>query len=97
MVGQALGRPQEAILCYQRSIRLRPDYAIAYGNLASLYYEQGLLDHAIVHYKQALLLDSNFLEAYNNLGNALKDAGQVEEAISCYQVQSVGIILVVCQ
>jgi protein O-GlcNAc transferase len=37
------------------------------GNLASLYYEQGLLDHAIVHYKQALLLDSNFLEAYNNL------------------------------
>jgi hypothetical protein len=30
-------------------------------------------------------------------GNALKDAGQVEEAISCYQVQSVGIILVVCQ
>jgi protein O-GlcNAc transferase len=67
------------------------------GNLASLYYEQGLLDHAIAHYKQALLLDSNFLEAYNNLGNALKDAGQVEEAISCYQVQSVGIILVVCQ
>jgi protein O-GlcNAc transferase len=55
------------------------------GNLASLYYEQGLLDHAIAHYKQALLLDSNFLEAYNNLGNALKDAGQVEEAISCYQ------------
>jgi protein O-GlcNAc transferase len=70
---------------------------LSFGNLASLYYEQGLLDHAIVHYKQALLLDSNFLEAYNNLGNALKDAGQVEEAISCYQVQSVGIILVVCQ
>jgi tetratricopeptide (TPR) repeat protein len=37
------------------------------GNLASVYYEQGLLDYAIVHYKQALLLDSNFLEAYNNL------------------------------
>jgi hypothetical protein len=30
-------------------------------------------------------------------GNAHKDASQVEEAISCYQVQSVGIILVVCQ
>jgi hypothetical protein len=28
---QALGRPQEAILCYQRSIQLRPDFAIAYG------------------------------------------------------------------
>jgi hypothetical protein len=31
MVGQTLGRPQEAIVCYQRSIQLRPDYAIAYG------------------------------------------------------------------
>lgn len=37
------------------------------GNLASVYYEQGLLDLAIVHYKQALLLDTSFLEAYNNL------------------------------
>lgn len=37
------------------------------GNLASVYYEQGLLDLAIVHYKQALVLDTSFLEAYNNL------------------------------
>lgn len=37
------------------------------GNLASVYYDQGLLDYAILHYKQALLLDSSFIEAYNNL------------------------------
>jgi hypothetical protein len=28
---QAIGRPQEAILCYQKAIQIRPDYAIAYG------------------------------------------------------------------
>lgn len=37
------------------------------GNLASVYYDQGLLDSAILYYKQALLLDSSFIEAYNNL------------------------------
>ena len=70
-----MGRPQEAIMCYQRAIQLRPDYAIAYGNLPSVYYEQGQMDLAIMHYKQAIILDSTFVEAYNNLGNALKDSG----------------------
>ena len=28
---QAIGRPEEAILCYQKAIQIRPDYAIAYG------------------------------------------------------------------
>jgi hypothetical protein len=28
---QAMGRHQESIACYNRSIQLRPDYAIAYG------------------------------------------------------------------
>ncbi|KAI3683413.1 hypothetical protein L1987_83916 [Smallanthus sonchifolius] len=61
------------------------DYAMAFGNLASIYYEQGNLEIAINHYKQAIALDTGFLEAYNNLGNALKDAGKVEEAIRCYR------------
>jgi len=61
-------------MCYQRAIQLMPDYAIAYGNLASVYYEQGQMDLAIMHYKQAIMLDSSFVEAYNNLGSALKSA-----------------------
>lgn len=28
---QAMGMPQEAILCYQRALHARPDYSIAYG------------------------------------------------------------------
>lgn len=28
---QALGMPQEAILCYQRALQSRPDYAMAFG------------------------------------------------------------------
>ncbi|KAK0599547.1 hypothetical protein LWI29_006221 [Acer saccharum] len=82
-VYKALGMPQEAILCYQRAVQTRPT-AIAFGNLASTYYERGQSDMAILYYKQAISCDSRFLEAYNNLGNALKDVGRVEEAIQCY-------------
>ncbi|EOY05087.1 Tetratricopeptide repeat (TPR)-like superfamily protein isoform 2 [Theobroma cacao] len=77
--------PQEAIVCYQRALQVRPDYAMAYGNLASIYYEQRNLDMAILNYRRAIALDSGFLEAYNNLGNALKDAGRVDEATQCYR------------
>lgn len=28
---QVLGRPQDAIMSYQKAIQIRPDYAIAYG------------------------------------------------------------------
>ncbi|KAL5837621.1 hypothetical protein ACOSQ3_014790 [Xanthoceras sorbifolium] len=82
-VYKALGMPQEAILCYQRAVQTRPT-AIAFGNLASTYYERGQSDMAILYYKQAIACDPRFLEAYNNLGNALKDVGRVDEAIQCY-------------
>lgn len=82
-VYKALGMPQEAIVCYQRAVQTRPN-AIAFGNLASTYYERGQADMAILYYKQAIGCDPRFLEAYNNLGNALKDVGRVDEAIQCY-------------
>lgn len=28
---QALGMPQEAIVCYQRALQTRPNYAMAFG------------------------------------------------------------------
>lgn len=30
---QALGMPKEAIVCYERALQVRPDYAMAYGEL----------------------------------------------------------------
>jgi len=53
-------------MCYQRALQARPDYAMAYGNLATIYYEQGQLDMAIRCYNQAIVCDPQFVEAYNN-------------------------------
>ena len=34
---QALGMPQEAIVCYQHALQARPDYAMAFGELCYQY------------------------------------------------------------
>lgn len=55
-----------------------------HGNLACVYYEQGLIDLAIDTYRHAIELQPNFPDAYCNLANALKEKGQVQEAEDCY-------------
>ncbi|KAJ0428902.1 putative tetratricopeptide-like helical domain superfamily [Helianthus annuus] len=47
---KAFGMAAEAIVCYQRTLQSKPDYAMAYGNLASVYDEQGNLDIATVNF-----------------------------------------------
>ena len=36
------GQPHEALKCYQRALRIRPDYADAYYGLVLAYGKQGL-------------------------------------------------------
>ena len=57
-----------------------------HGNLACVYYEQGLVDLAVDTYKRAIELQPNFPDAYCNLANALKEKGKVSPVkvfISC--------------
>ena len=58
----------EAKRAYKRATALRPDFAIAHGNLASCLYDEGDLKAAIRQYKHALQLEQDFPDAHNNLG-----------------------------
>lgn len=57
---------------------------MVHGNLACVYYEQGLIDLAIDTYRRAIDLQPNFPDAYCNLANAYKEKGQVQDAEDCY-------------
>ena len=61
------------ILCISEAL----SNAVVHGNLACVYYEQGLIDLAIDTYRRAIELQPNFPDAYCNLANALKEKGQV--------------------
>ncbi|CAG0885402.1 unnamed protein product [Darwinula stevensoni] len=73
-----------AVAAYLRALNLSPNHAVVHGNLACVYYEQGLIDLAIDTYRRAIELQPNFPDAYCNLANALKEKGQVLEAEECY-------------
>lgn len=67
-----------AVAAYLRALNLSPNNAVVHGNLACVYYEQGLIDLAIDTYRRAIELQPNFPDAYCNLANALKEKGQVK-------------------
>ena len=70
-----------AIHNYKQALKIKPDYADAYFNMANIFKVKGDLEEAIESYKQALKLKPNYADAYNNMGNALKDKGDPEAAI----------------
>lgn len=69
-----------AVAGYLRALSLSPNHAVVHGNLACVYYEQGLIDLAIDTYRRAIELQPHFPDAYCNLANALKEKGNVSHS-----------------
>ncbi|XP_032792888.1 UDP-N-acetylglucosamine--peptide N-acetylglucosaminyltransferase 110 kDa subunit isoform X3 [Daphnia magna] len=79
-----VSRLKRAVAAYLRALNLSPNHAVVHGNMACVYYEQGLIDLAIDTYRRAIELQPHFPDAYCNLANALKEKGQVQDAEDCY-------------
>ncbi|KAL0902296.1 hypothetical protein ABMA27_000199 [Loxostege sticticalis] len=77
---------KRAVAVYLHSLKLTPNNGFIHGNLACMYYKQGLIDLAIDTYRRAIELQPNFPDAYCNLANALKEKGHVMEAEECYNM-----------
>jgi len=87
-LGAALGKKgqlDEAILQYQASIRLKPDYADAYNNLGAAFGKKRQTDEAILQYQEAIRLNPAHALAQYNLGASLAKKGQTDEAIRYFQ------------
>jgi protein O-GlcNAc transferase len=80
-----LGRPAEAIPCYQKALQLKPDRADALANLGNALQYLGGLQDAVSCYERAIALDPDYLEAHHNLGNALESLDRQAEAVACFR------------
>ncbi|MBI3039650.1 tetratricopeptide repeat protein, partial [bacterium] len=69
----------------KKSIRIRPEYAEAYKDLALLHYNQGRLKEAYEESKRAIALDRGIKEAYIVLGSLYSKKGRIEDAIHVLQ------------
>ena len=74
-----------AIDCYKKAIRIKPDYADLYNNMAAALKEKGDLEAAIDSCKEALKIKPYYAEAYINMGNTLQEKGDLDAAIDCYK------------
>jgi len=67
--------PEDAIRYYQSAVAIRPDVAIALGNLGGALGSTGRIDEAIMHLRKAILLDPTLATSYANLGLCLATRG----------------------
>jgi tetratricopeptide (TPR) repeat protein len=80
------GRLPEAILCYQRTVELKPEDEEARFNLGVACGRAGRLEEAGQHYHAALKLFPEYIEAHNNLGNLLTRQKRYAEAEAEFKI-----------
>ena len=76
-----LGRSDEAMLCYRRTLELNPASARAQHNLGSELANRGQLEQALVHFGEAVRLAPEWATARHHLGRALRLSGRDTAAL----------------
>jgi len=77
-----LGRPQKAIICYQKAIKSNPE-SKAYYNLATEYFKSQNYERAKAILFQLLKLDKRFKQAHLLLGYTFGKLNQNKQAETC--------------
>lgn len=75
------GNLKESAEMFRAAIRLRPDYAVAYGNLGAVLCRAGQLKESSAAFEKAIEQKSNFAEDYNNLGAIFVQIGRRSESV----------------
>jgi TolB-like protein/Tfp pilus assembly protein PilF len=85
LILDAAGKPDSALLLYQRSQSLDPLSVPAAVSVCSALANLGQAERAVSECRRALELDPNSPVAHYQLGNALVAAGHLEEAIGVWK------------
>jgi len=80
-----VGRDDEAIEYYTRTLQLDPNRSDAHLGLGAVFFNKGKTDQAIGCFTEALRIKPEYPRALVSLGVALASEGRLDEAISCYR------------
>ncbi|XP_061366367.1 probable UDP-N-acetylglucosamine--peptide N-acetylglucosaminyltransferase SEC [Gastrolobium bilobum] len=67
----------------EEALRIKPQFAECYGNMANAWKEKGNIDLAIHYYVLAIDVNPNFSDAWSNLGSAYMSKGRLADASRC--------------
>ena len=94
LILSAQNRIDEAIVTYNKGIKIDPNYAMIFNNLALIYYNKSLKDEnfksnikkAEELYKKSIQLNPKIPEANTNLGNLYSAVGKNNESIKYHKL-----------
>ena len=75
---------KEAIECFDKAIKIRPDFAYPYYNKSFVLSKLGKYDQASEYLDKAIKVDPDLAHAWNNKGYALNSLGKYGEAVKCF-------------
>ena len=78
------GEHDQAILCFDKAIKIKPRFAEAYCNRWASYDKKGEYDRAISDFNKVIEINPWFTVAYYNRGNAYGAKGEYNRAILDY-------------
>jgi len=81
----AEGKIKEAVECFNKSLKAKKDYHIAYYNLGNIYLHFRDFTKAKKYYQKALKIKPNYTKAKCSLGMAYSEEGKFEQALTCLQ------------
>jgi tetratricopeptide (TPR) repeat protein len=80
-----LGRLDEAIVYYQKTLKINPGDFQAECSLGNTLMEQGHTDQAIACFQKTLEIEPDYAQGHCNLGDALLQLGKTDEAVVHFQ------------
>ena len=82
---RALGKPDEAIACYDKAIDALPEYAIAWNNKGVVFARMNRFGEADTCHAKATKLRPEYVAAWLNRGEVLARLGAREQAQECLE------------
>ncbi len=79
------GRPKQAIVQYEKTLRAQPDLALAWNNLGVALTATDRAVEGESAYRRAIRLNPAYAMAYYNLGANFDQRGDYDDAIDSYQ------------
>ena len=79
-----LNKYDEAIVYWEKAIKLNQNYFFGYNNIGNVYFKKNEIENAILNYDKALNLKNDYYEAYHNRGNAFLKIRKFEKALDDY-------------
>ena len=80
-----MGQFDAALACYDRSLKIAPDYADALNNRGNALADLGQQEAALASFNEALRVKPDFAQAHNNRGNVLRSIGLLDEAAASFR------------